>query len=154
MKYCSSCEQVSLPLIGCIHEEPGKAPRIHPSRNTDSHPKAGLPEAYRGLEGKPKGGALKIEILWRSGAVECHTLTLPDGGIVVDARPAGDDMWAIKPKCSYGGFVKHDVAPMECATRREYAQLLARETIAVEVDGFDFVGALMRAEGVGAEGRR
>lgn len=97
---------------------------------------------------------MKIEILWRSGAVECHTLTLPDGGIVVDARPAAGGMWAIKPKCSYGGFVKHDVAPMECGSRREYAELIARETLAVEVDGFDFRAALMRAEGIGSgEGR-
>ena len=98
---------------------------------------------------------MKIEILWRSGAVECHTLTLPDGGIVVDARPAAGGMWAIKPKCSYGGFVKHDVAPMECGSQREYAELIARETLAVEVDGFDFRAALMRAEGIGSgEGRK
>lgn len=89
---------------------------------------------------------MRIEIQWRSGAVECHTITLSDGGVVVDAKPVADGMWAIKAKSTYGGFVKHDVAPLRADSRRHYAMMLSRETISVEVDGMDFRGALLRSE--------
>ena len=89
---------------------------------------------------------MKIEIQWRTGAIECHTVNQTDGGLVVDARESGRGTWAIAVRSSYGGFARHDIAGHECATRREYAIWLSHETLRVDVDGIDFRTALLRSE--------
>lgn len=91
---------------------------------------------------------MRIEILWVSGAIECHTVSQADGGMLVDAKPLGGGRWGILARSTYGSFVKHEVAPVECSSRREYAAFLARETRAVLVDGMDFRGAILEREGV------
>ena len=93
---------------------------------------------------------MKIEVQWKSGAIECHSISQADGGIVVDAMPADGGEWAIKARSSYGAFVKHEVCPLPAETRSEYARALAAQTIAVLVDGLDFRSALIASEGIGA----
>lgn len=93
---------------------------------------------------------MKIEVQWKNGAIECHSISQADGGIVVDAMPTDSGEWAIKARSSYGAFVKHEVCPLPAETRSEYARALAAQTIAVLVDGIDFRVALMRSEGIEA----
>ena len=91
---------------------------------------------------------MRIEVQWASGAIECHTISQAEGGILVDAMPVAGGRWAIKARSSYGGFVKHEVCPLPAATRAEYAFELASQTLAVLVDGLDFRGALLASEGL------